>query len=107
MHPPPHINQQSQAPASDTGRTPLGLPNRGRESNGSWANYGAAQAGVITAIIADARRRPVAEPSVVAAAKPPGLVVVMPANDWVCARCAGTGDLADDGRGGTALHDLR
>ena len=28
-----------------------------------------------------------------AAAKPPDLVVVMPVKDWVCARCAGSGDL--------------
>jgi ribosomal protein L14 len=30
---------------------------------------------------------------VVAAPKPPDLVVIMPVKDWVCARCAGTGDL--------------
>ncbi len=54
---------------------------------------GRPKASVITAIIPDARRRPVAEPSVVAAARPPDLVVIMSAKDWVCARCTGTGDL--------------
>ena len=38
-------------------------------------------------------RSPSHEPSVAAAPKPPDLVVVMPVKDWVCARCAGSGDL--------------
>src|SRR5271157_1009330 len=38
-------------------------------------------------------RSPSHEHSVMAAAKPPDLVVIMPVKDWGCARCTGTGDL--------------
>ena len=38
-------------------------------------------------------RSPSPEPRTAAAAKPPELLVIMPVKDWVCARCAGTGDL--------------